>query len=453
MKKGLTIFFATLFTFAATAPTMAAVTFSDFNNVPWDSAKDYITTVADLGLMVGQENNDGTSSFRAKDPVTYNETVQLVFNLLKNEGKATASAATTTKWTQTMQSNNIPTWAYDAVAYCLENGIVTSKELTTFMANSGTANNATREDVAVFFGKALSIDHRISEDPTLTFTDKNSVSLSAAPYVELLARLEILVGDEYGNFNPKKEINRAEMAVVTTKTYNNISDESVTVKRKTVEGTIYEVKTNGSQIGLMLNNSNSYFYGTKDTKTSYQNYDYNFSNLVVGDKVSIEYIGSSIIAVELISTASSEKSVSGTLNNITTKRVIVDKLDQSTNGYNLASNVEIFLNEKAANVGKITKLLENGVTSTVIVTLNQSGEAATISVTGKENLVEGHINNISSSEITIKRNVSTEKAYTISKYATATFEGKVSTVSHVIDAMRTYGSIYVVAEIDDNLTV
>ena len=83
MKKIITVLLSAIVAVSSATMTMAAITFSDINNVPWDGAKNYVTKVAELGLMIGQENGNGTSLFRGRDKVTYCETVQLAYNILK----------------------------------------------------------------------------------------------------------------------------------------------------------------------------------------------------------------------------------------------------------------------------------------------------------------------------------------------------------------------------------
>ena len=79
-------------------PAMAEIKFSDANDVPWETAKVYISQAAELGLMVGQENSDGTYLFRAKDKVTFFETEQMAYNLLKYAKEAEPSDEVTEKW-------------------------------------------------------------------------------------------------------------------------------------------------------------------------------------------------------------------------------------------------------------------------------------------------------------------------------------------------------------------
>ena len=64
--------------------TSYGASFADINNVPWPGAVEYINTVSDLGLMVGDiDAKTGKSMLRAKDHGTYCETTHLAYALLK----------------------------------------------------------------------------------------------------------------------------------------------------------------------------------------------------------------------------------------------------------------------------------------------------------------------------------------------------------------------------------
>ena len=212
----LTLAFSTAF---GSVPAFAA-NFADINDAPWEGAKTYINSVADLGLMVGDYNDNNQLVFRPKDGVTYCETMQLAYALMQKCGGASVSSSVQTKWTSVMNGYKIPTWAQPAVAYGLENGIVTISDIPGFVDSKGSANvNATREDVAVIFGRALKDYGTLESNPTLSFGDASSISATAKPYVAMLNKLGILNGDTDGNYTPKYAINRAEMAVVVSKSY------------------------------------------------------------------------------------------------------------------------------------------------------------------------------------------------------------------------------------------
>ena len=225
MKKYIVMAAAAVMTISS-AVTASAANFYDIDNVPWEGAKEYINSVSDLGLMVGDTDSAGHKVFRAKDRITYCEAMQLAYSILKNTGAMQTEVTTDTinKWKTKMDAAYIPEWAYNCVAYGLETGILSENDITVFMKSKGVNRDATRENVSVIFGKAIQHLSSVDKSAVLTFNDKDKVAATSVPYIELLSRLQILVGDDAGNFNPKNYINRAEMAVMTSKTYYKASE-------------------------------------------------------------------------------------------------------------------------------------------------------------------------------------------------------------------------------------
>lgn len=219
MNRKAVLFLAAVMTAGSAVSAAAAETFADINDVPWGGAQAYINSVYANGLMVGDINKDGERVFRANDDISYNETVQLVYAL---SGKKT-SAETINKWAEIMKYNNIPRWAYESTAYALETGIITRSNLSSFVNLDLTARSLTREDAAYIFGRFLKNMGVEASAGVKTFADETRISAVCAEYVDLLSSLDIMVGDENNNFNPNKTINRAEMAVIVTKTNNMLN--------------------------------------------------------------------------------------------------------------------------------------------------------------------------------------------------------------------------------------
>ena len=96
----------------------------------------------------------------------------------------------------------------------------------------------------MIFGKALDTvsGYDTKSGAALGYADKNAVSAAAVPYLELLYRADLMVGDSDNKFNPKANITRAEMAVLSVKTYNKLtekgSDVTVPVKESVTAGTV-----------------------------------------------------------------------------------------------------------------------------------------------------------------------------------------------------------------------
>ena len=111
-----------------TVPAYAASVFADINNLPWAGAATYIEEAYNQGLMAGYVEN-GKRYCKAKNNVTYNEAVQLMYSIMSSYKGTTVSSSVVSKWTNTMATNNIPSWAYNAVAYALENSILSKNDL------------------------------------------------------------------------------------------------------------------------------------------------------------------------------------------------------------------------------------------------------------------------------------------------------------------------------------
>ena len=391
MKKKTAVLISSVLCLAMSVPAMAAVEFSDSNDVPWEGAKTYISRAAELGLMVGQENSDGTSVFRAKDQVTYCETMQLAYNLLKECGIAVPSENVTEKWDRVLEGYKIPQWAREAAAYCLENGLVDVDDIGGFMDSAGKSLNATRQDVAVIFGRALAFVYDADDAKEADFNDGDKLNEDTAQYVYLMADKGILLGDENSNFNPDKYINRAEMAVIATKTYNVLNGDDPNSGVEASEEPSGQTQS-GTQTG----------------------------------------------------------EIAGSLNNITKDSVVVDLSGGERNVYKFASGVVIRLNGTEVSHTTIIDMLDNGVSVDVSVTLNDNGEAQLIEAAGAENAVSGELRDVDDDFITVRAGGSDRDYY----YKNSTefyFEDEKVNLPGFQEIFDEYGdNIVVSAQIDED---
>ncbi len=456
-RKAVSILAAALCAYMA-VPAMAEIKFSDGNDVPWQTAKVYISQAAELGLMVGQENPDGSYLFRAKDKVTFFETEQLAYNLLKSSGKAEISDDITEKWESTMSSYKVPQWAYEATAYCLENKIVTEDELSEF---SGASNNvyATREDVAVVFGRVLEEVNGKNETAEITFKDKNKIDDGALEYVALLSDNKILMGDDNSNFNPADYINRAEMAVIVTKTYNVINGRTADDGMETVTGTVMGISSQGNQKTITVKTNDTgvtkVFSGDKDTPASSNGNDYSFMDIENGDNVTVVSKNEEVLLAVVTKGSGANESersgeISGKLVNILSDKVIVELESGAINEYKLASQALITLNAKPVSYKDVSKVIENGVQCDVAITVNSRGIAENVAVIGEANTVVGTVTDVSKYDFTIKRNGGNDKVYNWDNDCKFYFEGERKNISEIRDLADEYDSLNVTAELNDD---
>ncbi|WP_313526872.1 S-layer homology domain-containing protein [Anaerotignum sp.] len=298
MKRKMALALAAVMASSCMSVTGYAANFKDINDVPWDGAKTVINSVADLGLLNGYEDN----TFRAKNNVTYCEAIHMLYTALDKSGAAKPiDAVTQNKYAPFMQGLNIPAWAQRSVAYGLENNIITTTDLAKFMTGS-KSNLATRSDVAKMFGNALAVRYDIDKEAKAAnkFGDAWHIPSDSIILVDLLARLGIVNGDNYNNFNPAKNINRAEMAVMLNKTFETLKSgvgNTGVISEFEYDGSTYKMKIK-TDIGDILS-----FYAVPGLVKVYDGdttKELPLSRLNPGDKIGFVYNGGSLDSIRIL---------------------------------------------------------------------------------------------------------------------------------------------------------
>ena len=408
MKKRFIALATAAMCMAGNINTVFASRFADINDVPWPGAAQYIDEAASLGLMSGYTEN-GKQLCKARNNVTYNEAVQFMYSIMCSYNSANkTSAATISKWTSTMQANNIPTWAYESTAYALENGILSSSDLKIFMANASTQNNARREDVGVIFGKALSKIYQVNPSATVNYNDKSQISASSIPYLELLNRLNLMVGDENNNFNPKKNINRAEMAVLATKTYNELkggssSKPSNPTVNEQVIGTVTDISS--SSITVNTGSTEKKVDVSSSVTVMYNGDSAKLSDINEGDNVVVVVNSGKATFITAYSSGSTSALTKGTISSISKSRITIQsgsrtasyKFDKDYNKVPLTLD-----GSSSKDVDDLIDLVDDGASIEASITADKNGYVTKITATTADSSLKGEMSYLSSSKITIK---------------------------------------------------
>ncbi len=219
MKRKAALLLSAVMAVSSLPTTAYAANFKDIGDVAW--AAGTIASVADKGLLSGYEDN----TFRGKNNVTYCEAMQMVYTVLNKTGALEpADAVTLYSYMTLLDTYDIPKWSQMAVAYGVAYNIIDMGMVVKSFAGGKTA--ATREDVAIMFGNAMGIvfGKEKSTSDAAKFVDYSSISADAAEQVSLLVKMGIVGGDTTNRFNPKKNISRAEMAVMLHNTYGVLSE-------------------------------------------------------------------------------------------------------------------------------------------------------------------------------------------------------------------------------------
>ena len=392
-----------------------AATFADMNQAPWAGAEASINKAASLGLVVGETRN-GKTYFRPRDSVSLSESCQLAYKLLIQTGKAKADDSVVQKWTPIMSAYGIQTWAYPAVSYCLENGILATSNLSGFMKN-GSNLPATREQAATILGRALTtgVSTYKATDTATTFKDNSSISTEAKPYIALLKKVGVVNGDDSNNFNPKKTLNRTETAVLVTNLCGVL--EKATTPTEPTTPTTPTTPTNpttSTQKGTIANMT-SFYVNLKDSSSYYMlagngaTVTLNGSSATMSDVVKLFKAGTSIDATltldsslhitKLEATYKETKKTSGTLTKVTYSRtnkegtIVIDK--DSTYSLSDDDDVTIRVDNKSYTLKELynlyTQAQDDKTTITVSVTLDNKGNLTKITATTKDSSTSGSL--------------------------------------------------------------
>ena len=418
---------ASLLMGSISVPAYAATTFVDINTVTWSGFKPFLNQAAELGLMSGYEEN-GKRYCKPRNNVTYCEAVQLMYSIMKAYTKQDVNDATVTKWKPVISAYNIPTWAYKATAYGLENSILTTAELNKLQGGTKAAN---REDVGVIFGKAMDTvkGYDVKSGATLGYADKDAISATAVPYLELLYRVNLMVGDSDNKFNPKKNITRAEMAVLSVKSYNKLVENKGTeTNRKTATGTVTDCKTmqNGDIFLTMTASGSSLsLFGVKGKVTAkYNGQTIALSDIKTGDTVKVTYEGQYMSSITVTYSKNGIKQTTEKkyeLKEITDSKITV-KDGSTEKKFYLDDDVEIRLDGKKSTVSKLSRALED-TSYDVTLTLDKDEYVLkVVAVVNANNPTDGTVTDVEDDEITIKSGKK-EYTYTLASDVEVTYNG------------------------------
>ena len=418
---------ASLLMGSISVPAYAATTFVDINTVTWSGFKPFLNQAAELGLMSGYEEN-GKRYCKPRNNVTYCEAVQLMYSIMKAYTKQDVNDATVTKWKPVISAYNIPTWAYKATAYGLENSILTTAELNKLQGGTKAAN---REDVGVIFGKAMDTvkGYDVKSGAILGYADKDAISATAVPYLELLYRVNLMVGDSDNKFNPKKNITRAEMAVLSVKSYNKLVENKGTeTNRKTATGTVTDCKTmqNGDIFLTMTASGSSLsLFGVKGKVTAkYNGQTIALSDIKTGDTVKVTYEGQYMSSITVTYSKNGIKQTTEKkyeLKDITDSKITV-KDGSTEKKFYLDDDVEIRLDGKKSTVSKLSRALED-TSYDVTLTLDKDEYVLkVVAVVNANNPTDGTVTDVEDDEITIKSGKK-EYTYTLASDVEVTYNG------------------------------
>ncbi len=258
----------------------------------------------------------------------------------------------------------------------------------------------------------------------------------------LLNSKSLMVGDTENKFNPGAKINRAEMAVLSVKTYNFLNDSNSTTPAVPTSGTI-----SGTVINSMVLANGDIFlsvapssgaglnlFGKKSTvKVTYDGETVALKDIGTGDTVTVTYSNTDISSVVINKSAKGIISTkSFTLKNLTSSKITV-KDGSKENSYRLEDDVTVTIGGSKSSVSKLINEMED-YEYNVTLTFNQSERVTKIeAMTNKNNPLSGDLTYMSNSKLTIEVG-SKSYDYPLSEEdVTVRYDGKIMRFATLMD--------------------
>ena len=390
MKRKISLALATVLAAGSIPFSVQAAAFRDLQETPW--AIPAITEAVEKNLISGYKDQ----TFRGKQNVTKAECMTMLYNVLTSANFfKKMENGNIGGFYGVMDAAHIPEWARTGVLYGLSTGILGVSDAMGFYED-GKAKEATREDVAIMFGRALEDKYDIMQRADMPFTDSWEISDVGMPYVKLLSRLGIVSGDEFKRFRPKKPITRAEMAVMINKTYDLLADKTAN------QGKITEiVNHNGDfyDLTILMDNGETLKFTAMNDRTKIFNQDgsreISLSRFSKGDRVSLVYDNTLLQSIYLLSEEASEQSrydVTGYAVSLQDKVLhLTNENTGQDQKYILNSDTIYYLDGKKTNYLEMQKLVEEHYNAYIYTGLMLDSE---IEKEGRENVQKTRVREV-----------------------------------------------------------
>lgn len=193
------------------SPSVGKVTsFTDIAN-HW--AKNAILKMAEKGVVNGY-NGD----FRPDNTITRAEVIKIL---------AVLSAEKMPAYKNEFSDVKASDWFATYVAWGSKNGIISGYEDGDFRSTMIVS----KQEMAIFVSRYVAYKKiKLTQGSGFTFSDENAIASWASPYVKNMQGYGIVTGDDWNNFNPLKNITRAEAVTMVWR----LSEKTSAIKSSTV---------------------------------------------------------------------------------------------------------------------------------------------------------------------------------------------------------------------------
>jgi len=213
------ISFALLIVFTCVAYADNASKFTDIDN-SW--AKQHIINVFNKGLMGGATETE----FKPGDYVKNYDALVSIARMINREKDINLEQLVEEYKVDVLDKFKVPSYAREAVALCLEKGIVKDSDVSAYSANPYVK----KQEVCNYLGRAFGVVVDSSAAVVLPFKDSMFIASQYKAYVSYLMKIGV-ISETSDNFNPNEQLRR--------ETYAKMLD---------IASTAYERKERGEDI-------------------------------------------------------------------------------------------------------------------------------------------------------------------------------------------------------------
>lgn len=407
MKRWIQVIVATGAILTLSTTSFAASLFTDVSPSHW--AYESIKTVSEKDIMPDY----GDTSFKPLDRTSKIEAVVIAYRLLKttNNLGSFAPATSITNNKAQLSAAGIPAYlspygsdVYSAFGFMLDNKLIAKEELSSYVT-AGKPVDATKEQVAVIFAKALNLvkkEDLNNKIISFNYIDNSDITTSAAPYINLLVEYNLISanGDANSKLNPKAALTRETTGYLAAGVYKalltgsnsnsnsgntntgtttgntatgNTTGSSTTgtttgttkdYGTATISATITEIYKEKLSIKVVDNLGQASTFALSGTEIIKNNAPLGFLNLVVGDNLILDITNGKVTKVIVEKNYSK---VSGTFLKISAKEVAdastgkkyrvleITKNDGKTGYYKIETGLYVEIDRVIKSVENLTK--------------------------------------------------------------------------------------------------
>ncbi|MBA1336038.1 MAG: hypothetical protein HPY66_1859 [Firmicutes bacterium] len=213
----------------------------DFTDIRSHWAEPYILNMAAQSVIKGY----GASLFKPEDPLTRQEAVALLVRIMGREAEVQRRAEGSVGGSAA--GGIFDAWAREYISMAYELGIVTE-------GGGNWKDNATRQEVAVWFANALGLNpvYGAQQQYVFNLKDWQEIDASKLALIEAVLQEGIMKGNDRGYFNPAASLKRAEMATMLDKVADRFQDRR---NVRSNRGQVLQIDTRQNQTVLGILNA------------------------------------------------------------------------------------------------------------------------------------------------------------------------------------------------------